>query len=153
MHQQELALVASSLTSCVIQGCLLGSKTAPPQWEDRECYVQERESRAGVDFSQEFSASPLSPFAQNLLHSVIIWNTVMPVASSCFVEQEMPSWRSYLTSSVNGVLYNYGFCQFLLRGFVFTVRSDVRSAGMNLLCLKDTSMTLQFCRLFLLMQS
>ena len=103
--------------------------------------------------SRCFSSLPLCTELALPCNQYGVWNTVVPVASSCFVEQEMLSRRSYLTSSVNGVLYHYCCCRFLLRGFVFTVRSDVRSAGMNLLCLKDTSMTLQFCRLFILMQS
>ena len=50
MHRQELALVAPSSTSRVIQGCLLGRKTAPPKRESEECYAQEGKAEPGLTF-------------------------------------------------------------------------------------------------------
>lgn len=59
-------------------------------------------SRASGGCSQEFSASP---FAQTLLCPVIqtASEAPVPVASGCSAEQEVPSWRSHLTSSANGL--------------------------------------------------
>lgn len=94
-----LLVAAPSVTCCAIWGCFLGSKAAPPKRDGG------RGSRASGDFSQEFSASPLRPFAQNSLCRVIraASETLVPVASGCSAEQEMLSWGSHLTSSVNGL--------------------------------------------------